>query len=116
MAIVDQYGNEFQQDILHEHQTSSLIHLQRQVAEHPAKGITPARLNEILTAAESGDLVAQHADAPVDRHPFLLDQPVGLAAGAVAAVGQVFVQPFLRNIIIHRSICLAFAVDALPFP
>ena len=60
MAILDQYGNAFEQDILHEHQTSSLVHLQRQVAEHPAKGITPARLNEILNAAETGDLVAQH--------------------------------------------------------
>ena len=60
MAILDQYGNQFQQDILHEHQTSSLVHLQRQVADHPAKGITPARLNDILNAAEAGDLVAQH--------------------------------------------------------
>lgn len=60
MAILDHTGAPFKQDVLHEPQTSSLIHLQRQVADHPAKGITPARLNQILNAAEEGDLIAQH--------------------------------------------------------
>ena len=40
MAILDHTGAPFKQDVLHEPQTSSLIHLQRQVADHPAKGIT----------------------------------------------------------------------------
>lgn len=60
MAILDANGKPFEQDVLHDHQTSSLIYLQRQIAEHPAKGITPARLNEILQQAELGQLMYQH--------------------------------------------------------
>ncbi|MCE8027532.1 DUF935 domain-containing protein [Halomonas daqingensis] len=34
--------------------------LKREFAEHPSKGLTPARLYQILEAAEQGDLKAQH--------------------------------------------------------
>lgn len=34
--------------------------LKREFAEHPSKGLTPARLYEILEAAEQGDIKAQH--------------------------------------------------------
>lgn len=37
-----------------------LAQLRREFAEHPSKGLTPARLYEILEAAEQGDLKAQH--------------------------------------------------------
>jgi phage gp29-like protein len=63
MKLVDQYGNAITGEALDEPQTesrASLLHLQRQVANHPSRGITPARLNEILLAAEQGDLMAQH--------------------------------------------------------
>lgn len=63
MKLVDQYGNAITTEALDEPQTesrASLLHLQRQVANHPSRGITPARLNEILLAAEQGDLMAQH--------------------------------------------------------
>jgi len=36
---------------------SALLH--REFAEHPSKGLTPARLAEILLAAEQGDMIAQ---------------------------------------------------------
>jgi phage gp29-like protein len=63
MKLVDQYGNTITSEALDEPQTesrASLLHLQRQIASHPSRGITPARLNEILMAAEQGDLMAQH--------------------------------------------------------
>lgn len=63
MKLVDQYGNTITSEALDEPQTesrASLLHLQRQIASHPSRGITPARLNEILAAAEQGDLIAQH--------------------------------------------------------
>jgi phage gp29-like protein len=63
MKLVDQYGNAITSEALDEPQTesrASLLHLQRQIANHPSRGITPARLNEILQSAEQGDLIAQH--------------------------------------------------------
>jgi phage gp29-like protein len=35
--------------------------LKRELAEHPSRGLTPARLYQILEAAEAGDLRQQHA-------------------------------------------------------
>ena len=58
--IVDQYGNPIEQTMFDAPQTAQLIQLQREVASHPTRGLTPARLNNILEAAELGDLVAQH--------------------------------------------------------
>ena len=60
MAILDANGQPFETEVLHEPQTSSLVYLQRQISEHPAKGITPARLNEILQQAELGFIMSQH--------------------------------------------------------
>jgi len=42
-----------------EPQTSRVGHLQREFDEHPSRGLTPARLSAIMTAAERGDLVPQ---------------------------------------------------------
>lgn len=63
MKLVDQYGQPIDREALAAPQTearASLLHLQRQIAGHPSRGITPARLNDILQAAEQGDLIAQH--------------------------------------------------------
>ena len=60
MAILDANGQPFETEVLHEPQTSSLVYLQRQISEHPAKGITPAQLNEILQQAELGFIMSQH--------------------------------------------------------
>lgn len=35
-------------------------YIQRELAEHPSRGLTPARLHSMLEAAEQGDLRAQH--------------------------------------------------------
>lgn len=63
MRLLDQYGNPITSDALDQPQTearASLVHLRREIAGHPSRGITPARLNEILMQAEQGELVAQH--------------------------------------------------------
>jgi phage gp29-like protein len=60
MAIVDANGRPIQSARLREPQTSSLVHLHREFAGHPAKGLTPARLAQILEQAEYGSLLAQH--------------------------------------------------------
>lgn len=59
-SIVDSAGRPFETDVLSEQQTSRLVSLHQSVAGHPSRGITPARLNTILEAAENGDLIAQH--------------------------------------------------------
>jgi phage gp29-like protein len=58
--IVDQYGKPIERQVLREPQTASIAMLHREMASHPARGLTPRRLNEILEAAEQGDLMAQH--------------------------------------------------------
>jgi len=40
-------------------QTSKLGHLHREIAEHPTRGLTPAKLARVYEEAEQGDLVAQ---------------------------------------------------------
>ena len=63
MRLLDQYGNPITSDALDQPQTearANLVHLRREIASHPSRGITPARLNEILMQAEQGDLIAQH--------------------------------------------------------
>lgn len=40
-------------------QTADLAHLQREIAGHPARGLTPARIARILDEAETGDITAQ---------------------------------------------------------
>lgn len=48
---------------LEEQQTESearVGYIKRELAEHPSRGLTPARLHAILEAAEQGDLRAQH--------------------------------------------------------
>lgn len=43
-----------------EPQTAGLVHRQREIAGHPARGIRPLDLNRILEEAERGDIVRQH--------------------------------------------------------
>lgn len=48
---------------LHEQQTADearVGYIKRELAEHPSRGLTPAKLHQILEAAEQGDLRAQH--------------------------------------------------------
>lgn len=58
--ILDQHGNPITLAELDEPQTARLVGLHREVARHPSRGLTPARLNSILESAENGDLLAQH--------------------------------------------------------
>lgn len=45
---------------IREPQTAQVQHLHREFANHPARGLTPARLAQILVAAEQGDIIAQY--------------------------------------------------------
>lgn len=60
MTIIDQFGNPLQQRTLDRQQSEDMYTLRTHVTNHPARGLTPARLNQILEAAERGDLIAQH--------------------------------------------------------
>ncbi|WP_047396532.1 DUF935 domain-containing protein [Chitinibacter sp. ZOR0017] len=57
--ILDQYGNPIEQAVLREAQSAKLTHTPREFAQHPAKGLTPPRLAQILEMAEMGNLAAQ---------------------------------------------------------
>ena len=57
--IVDLNGQPIDIAALREPQTARLAHLQREFDTHPARGLTPQRLQGILGRAEQGDLIGQ---------------------------------------------------------
>ncbi|MBL8471359.1 MAG: DUF935 domain-containing protein [Rhodocyclaceae bacterium] len=60
--LLDQFGRPFDRAHgaqLAQPQTAAVAHLHQQYAEHPAAGITPARLHQILCDAETGAWTAQ---------------------------------------------------------
>ena len=69
--IVDVYGNKINESDISEIQTSqSLIgYLRREIADHPSRNLTPAKLSEILDEAEEGNIIRQCelADDMVER-------------------------------------------------
>ncbi|MDA3257885.1 DUF935 domain-containing protein [Pseudomonas aeruginosa] len=58
-TIVDIYGNPLRTQQLRKQQTAHLAGLAKEFANHPAKGLTPAKLAHILIDAEQGHLQAQ---------------------------------------------------------
>ncbi len=58
-SIVDQYGNPISREDLIESQGGAVAYLHRHTADHPARGLTPARLARLLDDAEAGDPTAQ---------------------------------------------------------
>ncbi|MDF5804157.1 DUF935 family protein [Pseudomonas aeruginosa] len=58
-TIVDIYGNPLRTQQLRKQQTAHLTGLAKEFANHPAKGLTPAKLAHILIEAEQGHLQAQ---------------------------------------------------------
>jgi phage gp29-like protein len=60
MAILDVFGNPIEAKQLAEPQTASMAQLRYEYDTHPVRGLTPARLANILHQAELGDLRAQH--------------------------------------------------------
>lgn len=59
MPIVDIYGQPLKVRELREQQTARLTALAKEFADHPARGLTPAKLARILLEAEQGNLQAQ---------------------------------------------------------
>lgn len=60
-GLVDTLGNPLRKDDLTTPQTddAKLAHLQNHYAEHPSKGLTPAKLGGVLLRAEQGDIISQ---------------------------------------------------------
>lgn len=57
--ILDHQGRPIDMAAIREPQTARTAHLQREFDQHPARGLTPQRLQAILILAEQGDLVGQ---------------------------------------------------------
>ncbi|SFM84038.1 DUF935 domain-containing protein [Nitrosomonas communis] len=60
VKLVDMYGNPIDTGKLKESQTAKVGHLHGEFANHPSRGLTPAKLARILESAEQGDIRAQH--------------------------------------------------------
>ncbi|MEX3628756.1 MAG: DUF935 domain-containing protein [Burkholderia sp.] len=58
--IVDQFGNPIERSVLDTQQSAKVPWLSHQIAAHPAKHLTPDRVNAILQEAEFGFLIMQH--------------------------------------------------------
>lgn len=58
-TIVDQFGQPIDIGRLREPQTSETGWLHREFENHPARGLTPSRLHQVLLNAEQGDLLEQ---------------------------------------------------------
>ena len=59
-TLLDHTGTPFKKGSLREPQTAQHAHLQRTFATHPAKGLTPQKMNSILLGAEQTDWVPQY--------------------------------------------------------
>lgn len=57
--LLDHAGRPIDLAALREPQTARVGWLQREFDEHPARGLTPARLHRTMLAAEQGDLIGQ---------------------------------------------------------
>ncbi len=62
-SILDQFGNPIKTTQLDQSQTDQVARvggLHNLFADHPSRGLTPAKLARILAQAEQGDIIAQH--------------------------------------------------------
>jgi phage gp29-like protein len=60
VGIKDWFGKLIQRGDLEKSQTADVGTLARTFATHPSRGLTPAKLADILQQAEYGYIVAQH--------------------------------------------------------
>lgn len=58
--ILDQFGRPIQRKTLAENQTARVGGLHTEFANHPSRGLTPAKLARIMQAAEQGDMLDQY--------------------------------------------------------
>lgn len=59
VELVDSRGRPLNRQALEEQQTSKIGFLHREFANHPSRGLTPAKLARILQEAEQGNLIPQ---------------------------------------------------------
>lgn len=57
--ILDVNGKPIDLSAIREPQTAMTAHLATEFESHPAKGLTPQKINSILSSAEQGDLISQ---------------------------------------------------------
>lgn len=60
VKIVDTNGNPIDTGKMREAQTSTVGRLNQAFANHPSRGLTPAKLARVMDSAEQGDIVGQH--------------------------------------------------------
>ena len=85
--ILDHTGNPIDLAAIREPQTARVGAMQREFDNHPSRGLTPARLQSIMVAAEQGDLVAQLelADDMEERDAHLYAE-LAKRRGAITAI------------------------------
>ncbi|MFN0186816.1 MAG: DUF935 domain-containing protein [Aquabacterium sp.] len=107
MKILDHNGDPIDTGRLAEPQTAHVGHLAREFERHPSRGLTPARLHALMSAAEQGDLLQQldlaedmeerdgHLYAELDKRrgavaalPWSIVEPEGADAGAKRLAAQ----------------------------
>lgn len=86
-TLLDADGRPIDMKAIREPQTARVGHLHREFDEHPARGITPARLHSLMLAAERGDLVGQLdlADDMEERDAHIYAE-LGKRRGAVTSL------------------------------
>ena len=86
--ILDHHGQPIDLAKIREPQTARVAHLHREFDSHPARGLTPARLQSILGRAEQGDLIGQLelADDIEERDGHVFAE-LGKRRGAISALG-----------------------------
>jgi phage gp29-like protein len=86
-TLLDANGRPIDMRAIREPQTARVGHLHREFDEHPARGLTPARLHSLMLAAERGDLVGQIelADDMEERDAHIYAE-LGKRRGAVTAL------------------------------
>lgn len=94
MKLLDHNGNPIDAGALREPQTADTAHLAREFDQHPARGLSPARLNTLMQAAEQGDIIGQIdlADDMEERDGHLYAE-IDKRKGAVASLEYSIVEP-----------------------
>lgn len=87
-TLLDQFGQPFRKGDLATPQTADMRMLQRTFGDHPAKGLTPQRLNRLLLDAEQGDWTSQYElFGDMEQRNAHIFSEMGKRKGALVAVG-----------------------------
>lgn len=86
--LLDQFGQPFRKGDLATPQTADMRTLHRAFGEHPAKGLTPQKLNRLLLDAELGDWTSQYElFQDMEQRNAHLFSEIGKRKGALISAG-----------------------------